>query len=85
MATKNTPILQDELTVASPAQAKKDTVPRVRVFLPVLEDTADVSAIEMDQYEHVTVDGVTTLIKRGEYVDVTVPVFIQLRNKFPHI
>lgn len=83
MAT--TKVMKDELTAATPLAEKEDTIPRVRIFLPPLEDADDASAIEMDQYEHVTVDGVTTLIKRGEYVEVTVPVFIQLRNKFPHI
>ena len=80
MVTK--PETKDALTAVTPVQAKKDDVPRVRVFIPPLEDDG---ALKADQYEHVTVDGVTTLVRRGEYVDVTVPVFMQLRNKFPFI
>jgi hypothetical protein len=33
----------------------------------------------------VTVNGEGTIIKRGERVEVTIPVFVQLRNKFPNI
>lgn len=83
-ATKEnqTPVV-DDITAVTPVKVKKENVPRVRVFLPPLEE--DESGVKVDQYEHVTINGVTTLVKRGEYVDVTVPVFIQLRNKFPHI
>lgn len=71
------------LTVATPVEEKPAGEPRVRVILPLLEDSA--SGVKVDQYEHVTIDGKTTLVRRGEYVDVTVPVFMQLRNKFPRI
>ncbi len=57
--------------------------PRVRVVLPLLPE--DQMGLKVDQYEHVTINGETTLVKRGEYVDVTVPVYIQLRNKFKNI
>lgn len=83
MATKNTAPQTDALTVASAPVEKKQTVPRVRIILPPSE--SDSSGLPVDPYEHVTVNGVTTLIKRGEYVDVTVPVYMQLRNKFPTI
>ena len=73
----------DELTVASTAKTVKPAVPRVRICLPLNEN--DTSGLKVDPYEHVTVNGVTTLIKRGEYVDVTVPVYMQLRNRFPTI
>lgn len=56
---------------------------RVQVTLPLLPD--DDSGVAVDQYEHVTINGKTTLIKRGETVDVTIPVFEQLRNKFPRL
>lgn len=56
---------------------------RVRVVLPLLPE--DQMGLKVDQYEHVTINGETTLVKRGEYVDVTVPVYIQLRNKFKNI
>jgi hypothetical protein len=39
----------------------------------------------IDQTETVTINGVNTRIKRGEYVDVKVPVFLQLKQRFPSI
>lgn len=70
------------ITVTTPVE-KKEEEQRVRVYLPRLED--DGSGLKVDQYEHVTINGRTTLVKRGEYVDVTIPVFIQLKNKFPNL
>ena len=71
----------DTLTVETPVQETVADEPRVRVYLPLLESEG--AGVHIDQYEHVTVNGETTLVRRGEYVDVTVPVFIQLKNKFP--
>ena len=73
----------DTLTVEPPVQETVADEPRVRVYLPLLESEG--AGVHIDQYEHVTVNGETTLVRRGEYVDVTVPVFIQLKNKFPHL
>lgn len=73
----------DTLTVETPVQETVAGEPRVRVYLPLLESEG--AGVHIDQYEHVTVNGETTLVRRGEYVDVTVPVFIQLKNKFPHL
>lgn len=73
----------DTLTVETPVQETVADEPRVRVYLPLLESEG--AGVHIDQYEHVTVNGGTTLVRRGEYVDVTVPVFIQLKNKFPHL
>ena len=73
----------DTLTVETPVQETVADEPRVRVYLPLLESEG--AGVHIDQYEHVTVNGETTLVRRGEYVDVTVPVFIQLKNKFPHL
>ena len=73
----------DTLTVETPVQETVADEPRVRVYLPLLESEG--SGVHIDQYEHVTINGETTLVRRGEYVDVTVPVFIQLKNKFPHL
>lgn len=55
---------------------------RPRIYLPLLEE---VGGVKVDQYEHVTVNGKTTLIRRGEYVDVEPEVYIQLKNRFPSI
>ena len=73
----------DTMTVETPVQETVADEPRVRVYLPLLESEG--AGVHIDQYEHVTVNGETTLVRRGEYVDVTVPVFIQLKNKFPHL
>lgn len=75
--------MDDGLTIAVDENQKKNTVPRVRVMLPPLEEMN--AGVKVDPYEHVTINGETTLVKRGEYVDVTVPVYIQLRNKFNNI
>lgn len=57
--------------------------PTVRVFIPLQEQ--DDSSLAVEQVEYVTINGTTTAIKRGEYVDVKVPVFIQLRNRYKNI
>mgnify|MGYP005962346393 CR=1 FL=1 len=57
--------------------------PRVCVILPLIE--AQGSDVKVDQTENVTINGVTTQIRRGEYADVTVPVFIQLKNRYPNL
>lgn len=57
--------------------------PTVSIVIPRLDD--ENSGMKMDQYEHVTINGETTLIKRGEHVNVSPEVFIQLKNKFPYI
>lgn len=73
----------NNLSVETPVKETVAAEPRVRVLLPLLESEG--AGLHVDQYEHVTVNGETTLVRRGEYVDVTVPVWMQLRNKFPHI
>ena len=73
---------KDKLTSEAPIKTAEDE-PRVAIRLPKHED--EESGIQVDQHEHVTINGVTTLIRRGERVEVTVPVYIQLRNKFPDI
>ena len=74
--------MKSNITAAAPIQVVEEE-PRVRVFIPKNED--DDAGMKVDPYEHVTINDETTLIRRGEYVDVTVPVFIQLRNKYPNI
>lgn len=76
-------VLKDGLTVEAPVETKNNDVPRVSILIPLPEDAN--SGVRIDPYEHVTINGETTLVKRGERVEVTVPVYIQLRNKFPYI
>lgn len=74
----------DQLTAAVPVTKKTDNTPRVKVCIPLAPGDDD-ETIKVDRYEHVTIDGVTTLVRRGEPVMVTVPVFLQLRNKYPKL
>ena len=87
MATKETKIPNDGITAAVPAPDPGPDIPRVDVYIPFPEgiDEDDIKAGRFDPYEHVTVNGETTYVKRGERVSVTVPVFQQLRNKYPKI
>ena len=62
---------------------KKTTEPTVRVFLPLLEDNG--TEINTDQTENVIINGKVTQIRRGEYVDVKVPVFLQLKQRYPNL
>jgi hypothetical protein len=62
--------------------------PKVTVLLPRLEDSGD-EGIQVDQYEHVTIanEKKETCYKvlRGEPVDVPVPVFIELKKRYPKL
>lgn len=75
MATKNVNSVENENSV-------ENVMTRPRIYLPLLEETG---GVKVDQYEHVTVNGNTTLVRRGEYVDVAPEVYIQLKNRFPSI
>lgn len=62
--------------------------PTVTVFLPALEDSGS-AGLKVDQYEHVTIANEemekTYYIHRGESVEVPVPVFMVLKEKYPNI
>jgi len=57
--------------------------PTVRVFLPLAEETG--TEVAVDQTENVIINGKVTQIRRGEYVDVKVPVFMQLKQRYPNL
>ena len=57
--------------------------PTVRIFLPLLEESG--TEINTDQTENVIINGKVTQIRRGEYVDVKVPVFLQLKQRYPNL
>lgn len=77
-------ILDDGLTVATPIVKKKDDEPRVLVFLPKPPEAE--AGIKIDPYEHVTINGEKPVyVMRGQWVAVTIPVFMQLRNKYPNL
>ena len=80
MATKKT--IDNSISVE--VEAKKPVAPmaKVSVLIPMTEEG---DGAKEDQNEYVTVNGSTTKVPRGEWVDVTVPVFIQLRNRYPNL
>ena len=77
----------DSLTVAVPEVKEEDTAPRVRIMLPKL--IGDEDGLTVDQYEHVTIANergeVCYKVLRGEYVDVPIPVFMVLKQKYPKL
>ena len=62
--------------------------PMVPVFIPALEDPGD-GGLKVDQYEHVTIANeygeICWKVLRGETVDVPVPVFVVLKERYPKI
>ena len=62
--------------------------PMVPVFLPALEDSGS-AGLRVDQYEHVTIANeekeTTFYVKRGIRVDVPVPVFVILKERYPNL
>ena len=57
--------------------------PTVRIFLPLVEENG--TEVAVDQTENVIINGSVTQIRRGEYVDVKVPVFLQLKQRYPNL
>lgn len=84
MAAKASNAMKDGVSVKTAPAAEKDNSTTVRVFLPLLDETQAGDG-KVDQSETVVINGVATLIRRGEYVNVKVPVYLQLRNKFPNL
>lgn len=66
-----------------PAEAVETKEPRVRVFIPLLPE--DEGGIKQDQTEVVVINGKNTVIQRGEFVDVSPEIYLQLRNKFAYL
>ena len=57
--------------------------PVVRIFIPLAEENGGEGKV--DQTENVIINGKVTQIRRGEYVDVKVPVFLQLKQRYPNL
>lgn len=83
MATAKTAPAMDT-TITNQIPEKKPVVPtaKVSVYIPMTEEG---DGAKVDQNEYVTINGKTTKIPRGQYVQVSVPVFIQLRNRYPNL
>lgn len=62
--------------------AKATGEPRVMIYIPKIEDAV---GAKVDQTEHVTIDGKTTIVRRGERVEVPVSVFSVLKVKYPDL
>jgi hypothetical protein len=75
------------ITYAVPKKAKEKKGVTVQIFLPEIQGSG--GDLKVDQYEHVTIaneeDEVCYKVHRGEYVDVPVEVFIQLKAKYPNL
>ena len=90
MATKvkEEHFIDDPLTTIEAPKEEGPKWPMVPVFIPALEDSGS-SGLKVDQYEHVTIANEEKEdiwhVLRGEYVDVPVPVYIILKQKYPKI
>lgn len=85
MAAKKT---VEDITIHLPPKEEKPEEIRVRIKLPLREDD-QAAGLNVDHYEHVTISNEqgenTIYVKRGEWVDVTIPVFNLLRQRYPDI
>jgi len=81
-------IINDPLTITAAKKEEGYTGPMVEVFIPAMEDTGS-GGLKVDQYEHVTIanEQKETCYKvlRGERVEVPVPVFLALKERYPKI
>ena len=80
--------LDDSMTIKIEKKQPYYNGPMVpNVYIPKLEEEG--SGVKVDQYEHVTIANEarewTWYVKRGERVDVPVPVFVLLHDKYPDI
>ena len=86
-AKKEEALMDDGLTIVTPEKKPEYIGPYVDIFLPALEDGG--GGVKVDQYEHVTIanENKETMYRvlRGEHVQVPVPVFIALKEKYPKL
>ena len=88
MAAKKEELMNDGLTVVAQEKKPEYNGPMVDIFLPALEGGDD-GGIKVDQYEHVTIanedkESVYRVL-RGEHVQVPVPVYWALKQKYPKL
>ena len=81
------PVMDDGLTIVQEVKEEKAKVPTVQIYLPKLEEEGN--GVKVDQYEHVTIANEKEedfkLIKRGERVDVDIPTFVVMKEKYPDL
>lgn len=81
-------MVKDSLTSAVVHAKPTYTGPYVSIFLPELEGGGQ-DGIKVDQYEHVTLANEKReeiyRVLRGTHVDVPVPVFIALKERYPNL
>ena len=77
---------KDQLTTAVEKKDNSYKGPRVRIFLPKLEEE---DGSKVDQYEHVTIaneEGEENYrVLRGKWVEVPVPVYLVLKARYPEL
>ena len=79
--------LDEQLTMVSENKDDSWKGPTVRIMLPEPMNSGDGSKVDM--YEHVTLANEQKekiyYVRRGEWVDVPVPVFLALKETYPKI
>jgi len=79
--------VNDGLTIVQEVKEEKNKGPMVQIYLPKLEEEGN--GVKVDQYEHVTIANEKEedfkLIKRGERVDVDIPTFVVMKEKYPDL
>ncbi len=80
MAVKK--VYDDNISVETEVVTTVDNETRVRVTLPLMENE---DGGKVDQTEQVIINGNITNIRRGIPVDVKVPVFMLLKQRYPLI
>lgn len=87
MATKEKLNLEDQFTIEEAEKPEGYKGPTVHIFIPELENNSN--GMKVDQYEHVTIANQIKedcyKVRRGEWVDVPVPVYLQLRERYPKL
>ena len=84
MAAKKPEFIETKLTTTVVVEDKEKDEPTVEVFLPELPGGGD--GVKVDQYEHVTIANeekeMCYKVHRGERVQVPIPVFMALKEKY---
>ena len=69
--------------MAAMKATKTAAAPRIGIRIPPTE--AEDALLGAKQYEHVTINGTTTMIEKGAYVEVSPQVFEVLKVKYPSL